>query len=103
MRTWIAIAGSPSVALTALGIAYARAQPACAAGSQAWLHGTFAVGLALCLLLAALGAWPPAGQGAAADARDVFLRRLALGSGLFFALTVAMQWLAVFLLSPCVA
>jgi hypothetical protein len=100
MRTWISIAATPSIALATLGAGYALAQPACAARSVAWLHGLFALALIACCALTALGAWPPAGS-SAPDAHDRLLRRLALGCGVFFALTLVMQWVAVFLLEPC--
>lgn len=89
-----------------LSIAYALATPACAHQSAYWMHVVCVVSLIVGVSVT-LGAWrthtaSTRPQESTGHVRG-FVGRLAVPSGAFFTLVVGMQWLCVWLLSPCVA
>ena len=95
MRLWPALLLAPLFALASLTIGYAAATPACERAMGWALHLPFVVFLVLSLAATAL-AWQ-----ALRGARREFLPLVAAGVGSFFSAVIAAQWIAVFLISPC--
>jgi hypothetical protein len=95
MRLWPALILAPLFALAAASLGYALATPACARAMGWLLHLSFAVFLALSLAATAV-AWR-----ALAGARREFLPLVASGVGAFFSVVIAAQWVAAFVLPPC--
>lgn len=95
MRLWPALLLAPVLALAAGSGGYALATPACERSLTWLLHLSFAIFLVLSLATTAL-AWQTLSR-----ARGEFLPMLATGVGAFFTAVIAVQWVAVFLISPC--
>jgi hypothetical protein len=95
MRLWPALLLAPLLALAAQTGSYALATPACERSMTWLLHLSFAIFFVLSLATTAL-AWQTL-----ARARREFLPLVATGIGLFFTAVIAAQWVAVFLISPC--
>jgi hypothetical protein len=95
MRAWPALILAPLFALAGQVIAYALVPPACSHAKPWVLHGTFFVFFVLCVA-ATLGAWA-----ALRTARREFLPLASMWSGIFFSAVVLAQWVALFILSPC--
>jgi hypothetical protein len=95
MRLWPALLLAPLFALAAQTAAYAFATPACERSMTWLLHLSFATFLVLSVATTAL-AWQTL-----ARARREFLPLVATGVGCFFTAVIAAQWVAVFLISPC--
>ena len=94
-RIWPALLLAPLFALGALTVGYALATPACER-SMAWaLHLSF-----VAFLLLSLGATVLAWRALDAARRE-FLPLIATGTGAFFSAVIAAQWVAVFMISPC--
>ena len=111
MWTWLALLGTPSIALLNLGVVFALASPSCALQTTAWLHGVHAVSTAASAVATAM-AWRDwrrhgaAGtEDAAADTatRQRFTASLAAWVGLLFTLVTLAQWFVAAVLSPCVS
>jgi hypothetical protein len=95
VRAWPALILAPLFALTAQIVGYALVTPACQY-SRVWpVHVSFLVFLALCVATT-LSAWA-----SLRAARREFLPLAATWSGAFFSLVVAVQWLAIAIISPC--
>ncbi|HWI36501.1 MAG TPA: hypothetical protein VNU64_08610 [Burkholderiales bacterium] len=95
MRAWPALILAPAFALAAQLIAYALVTPACQY-AKAWpMHLSFFLFFALCAATA-LGAW-----GSLRTAQREFLPLAAVWSGVFFSVVVLVQWVAMFIVSPC--
>ena len=95
MRLWPALLLAPLLALAAQSAAYALATPACERGMPWLLHLPFAALLSGNLLFTFM-AWK-----AFAAARREFLPLVSAWTGAFFSAVVAAQWVAVFLIPPC--
>ena len=96
-RIWPALLVAPLLALAALTAGYALATPACERSLHWLLHVPFVLFLAASIGTTAL-AWR-----ALASARREFLPLVATWSGAFFSAVIAAQWLAVFLIPPCMS
>jgi RsiW-degrading membrane proteinase PrsW (M82 family) len=95
MRAWPALILAPFFALAAQIVGYALVTPACQ-HARAWpIHLSFLLFFALCAATA-LGAWA-----SLRNARQEFLPLAATWSGVFFAAVVLAQWVATFILTPC--
>jgi hypothetical protein len=111
--TWLALIGTPLVSLANLGMAHALTTPSCAHQTEVWLHLLHAASIGLCLglcLVFVLMAWrhraPSAGQrDDAADlaTRQRFVSSISVPTGVLFTLVTLMQWVSVWVLSPCAA
>ena len=95
MRTWPALIAAPLFALASIGFGYALATPACQHDRTWLLHASSLVFLLACLATT-LMAWA-----ALRVARREFMPLVSFWSGAFFSAVVAAQWMAVFVLSPC--
>jgi uncharacterized membrane protein YkvI len=95
VRAWPALILAPLFALAAQTIAYALVTPACQYTKPWPIHATFFVFFVLCLATT-LGAWL-----SLRTAQRAFIPLAALWSGAFFSAVVLMQWVALFILSPC--
>ena len=95
MRAWPALILAPLFALAAQIIAYALVTPACEHGKAWVLHATFFVFFALCVATT-LSAWATLRA-----ARREFLPLASMWSGMFFSAVVLAQWVAMFIVSPC--
>ena len=108
MGTWLALLGTPFLALGNLGVLYALVTPSCANQTSAVLHAvsllSFAASLALWWLGAREGS-PPWVREDAGDpaARRQFLTRMARWCAPLFSLVIAAQWFCIWVLSPCAA
>lgn len=91
MRTWPALILAPLIALGSLSLGYALVTPACERGMLWALHAVM-LGSLLVAVLSTAWAWP---------LKKDFLGLLAIGSGAFFSLLIAVQWLAQFVVTPC--
>ena len=91
MRTWPALILAPLAALGSISLGYALVTPACERGSLWALHAVILGSLIVSLFTTGL-AWRE---------REGFLGTLAVGSGGFFSLLIALQWLAQFVVTPC--
>jgi len=96
MRLWPSLILAPLFALASLTLGYELATPACERSMVWLLHVSFFVFLLLSAAATA-AAWQ-----ALAGARREFLPLVATGVGGFFSAVIAAQWLAVFLIPPCV-
>jgi len=95
VRAWPALILAPVFALAAQIIGYALVTPACQY-AKAWpIHLSFLLFLVLCLLTTV------AAFRALQGARQEFIPLAAMWSGAFFSLVVLVQWVAMFILSPC--
>jgi hypothetical protein len=95
MRAWPALILAPVFALAAQIIAYALVTPACHYG-KAWpLHLSFFLFFALCVATAF------SARLSLRAAHREFLPLAAMWSGAFFSLVVLAQWVAMFIVSPC--
>ena len=95
MRAWPALILAPVFALAAQIIAYALVTPACQY-AKAWpMHLSFFIFFLLCAATA-VGAWA-----ALRTAQREFLPLAAMWSGAFFSAVVRAQWVAMFMVSPC--
>jgi hypothetical protein len=91
MRTWPALILAPLIALGSISLGYALVTPVCERGSVWLLHAV----ILTCLLITAAAttlAWTRKGE---------FLGLVATWSGGFFSLVIAVQWLAQFIVTPC--
>jgi hypothetical protein len=94
-RGWPALILAPVFALASISLGYALVTPACE-GSNIWLVHT-AILLFLALSMAStIGAWL-----SLQTARREFLPLVSTWSGAFFSALIVVQWLALFILSPC--
>jgi hypothetical protein len=91
MRTWPALILAPLLALGSISLAYALVTPACERGMVWVLHAVILGSFILALAATAL-AW---------TGKDEFLRLVATWCGAFFSLVIAIQWLAQFVVTPC--
>jgi hypothetical protein len=91
MRTWPALILAPLIALGSISLGYALVTPACERGLVWVLHAVILAALVVSLAATAL-AW---------GAKKEFLGLVATGSGAFFSLLIAIQWLAQFVVTPC--
>ena len=110
ISSWLALLGSPPLALINLTITYALTTPACEEQSTVFLH-SISIGSLLVSLLFTFMAW----QGwqkyhnAAPEFEDdeavqrSFLPAVSAMTGLFSTLVIAAQWLPQWILSPCFA
>jgi hypothetical protein len=95
MRAWPALILAPLFALAAQILGYALVTPACAYG-KAWpIHLSFFLFLTLCV------ATTLAARMSLRTAHREFLPLAAVWSGAFFSAVVLAQWVAMFILSPC--
>ncbi len=107
--SWPALLLSPSIALANLTITFALVTPSCANQQHGWLHTVTAISIGVSLLFTLMAAYAntinPQSEGNAAKdeprARPHFLASLSLWCGIFFTATIAAQWLAQWILSPC--
>ena len=94
-RTWPALILAPLFALTSITLGYALVTPACE-HSRIWLvHAAILLFLALSVV-STIGAWL-----SLQAARREFLPLVSTWSGAFFSGLILLQWLALFILSPC--
>jgi hypothetical protein len=98
-RLWVANLLGPAAALLGLEAAYALVRPACAMGRMLPVHLAFLAVLMLALWGGALG-WRE-GRSARLAPPARLLARLAMAGGVFFALTIALQWSAAMFIRPC--
>jgi len=96
-RVWPALLVSPLLALTALSAGYALATPACERSLLWVLHLPFLIFLMLSLFTTGL-AWR-----SLVAARREFLPLVATWTGAFFSAVIAAQWVAVFVIPPCMS
>jgi hypothetical protein len=95
VRAWPALILAPLFALAAQIIAYALVTPACQ-HAKAWpIHVSFVLFLVLCL------ATTVSAFRTLQTAHREFIPLAAVWSGAFFSLVVLVQWIAMFILSPC--
>jgi hypothetical protein len=95
VRAWPALILAPVFALSAQIIAYALVTPACQYAKPWPMHLSFCIFLALCLATT-VSAW-----GSLRAARQAFLPLAAMWTGAFFSAVVVAQWVAMFIVSPC--
>jgi len=94
-RTWPALILAPLFALTSITLGYALVTPACE-HSRMWLvHAAILLFLALSVA-STIVAWL-----SLQAARREFLPLVSTWSGAFFSALILLQWLALFILSPC--
>jgi len=94
-RHWPALILAPLFALTSISLGYALVSPACE-HSRIWFVHT-AILLLLALSVAStIGAWL-----SLQAARREFLPLVSTWSGAFFSALILLQWLALFVLTPC--
>ena len=94
-RTWPALILAPVFALASISLGYALVTPACERSSVWLVH----VMVLLCLALSVastIGAWL-----SLQAARREFLPLVSTWSGAFFSALILVQWLALFIVSPC--
>jgi len=91
MRAWPALILAPLIALASVSAGYALVTPACERGWGWMLHATILGCLMLALAATAL-AWT--------EKRE-FLGLVATWTGAFFSFVIAVQWLAQFVVTPC--
>ena len=94
-RTWPALILSPLFALASVSFGYALVQPACDRSTSWMLHAAIAV-LFLLSLASTVLAWL-----SLQAARREFLPLVSTWSGAFFSALILVQWLALFIVSPC--
>jgi hypothetical protein len=91
MRTWPALILAPLIALASISLGYALVTPACERGAVWVLHAVILGSLVLSLAATAL-AW---------GEKKEFLGLVATWCGALFSLVIAVQWLAQFVVTPC--
>ena len=91
MRTWPALILAPLIALGSISLGYALVTPACERGIVWVLHAVILGSFVLAAAMTAL-AW---------TGKDRFLHLVATWCGAFFSLVIAIQWLAQFVVTPC--
>jgi hypothetical protein len=91
MRIWPALILAPLIALGSISLGYALVTPACERGLVWLLHAVILGALVFSLATTAL-AW---------GGKKEFLGLVATWSGGFFSLVIAIQWLAQFVITPC--
>ena len=105
---YLAFLGPPIIWAFGLNVQYSLVRVACATESNLWLHLVSLATLALvlgCGVVArrewrnAGGRWP--GEGGGTIPRSEFMAVMGLLSSGLFALGIAAQWLASFILHPC--
>lgn len=114
MWSWPALLLSPSIALANLTLTYALVTPACTHQHTTWLHAATLLSAALSLLFTILAGmeWqrvrlPPGATASALDeernitARQQFVALVSVWCGCFFTATILAQWMAQWVLSPC--
>jgi hypothetical protein len=94
-RTWPALILAPLFALASVGVGYALVTPACQRSSVWMLHAAIALFFVLSVA-SALGAWF-----SLRSARRAFLPLVSTWSGAFFSLVILAQWIAMFIVPPC--
>jgi len=94
-RTWPALILAPLFALASISLGYALVTPACDHSHLWFLHATILLLLALSIA-STIGAWL-----SLQAARREFLPLVSTWSGAFFSALIVLQWLALFVLSPC--
>jgi hypothetical protein len=94
-RTWPALILAPVFALASISLGYALVTPACERSSTWLVHGVVLLFLALSVA-STVGAWL-----SLQAARREFLPLVSTWSGAFFSALILVQWLALFILSPC--
>jgi hypothetical protein len=108
MKAWLALLGTPCLALGNLSAAYALVTPSCANQTSAALHAVSIFSLVASLALwglVAVGGSAPHGRDDGGDpaVRHRFVRRLARWTAPLFSLVIAAQWFCIWVLSPCVS
>jgi hypothetical protein len=94
-RTWPALILAPLFALASISLGYALVTPACEY-SRVWLlHAAIVLFLALSVA-STIGAWL-----SLQAARRELLPLVSTWSGAFFSALILLQWVALFLLPPC--
>ena len=114
MGSWPALLLSPLITLGNLTLTYALVTPSCNHQHTTWLHAATLLSALLSLVLTVLAGleWrrlrlSPGSAYAAADgvegvtARRQFIALVSLWCGSFFTVTILAQWIAQWLLSPC--
>src|SRR4051812_26930653 len=108
MKIWLALIGTPLIALANMSILYALATPACRDQTRAWLHGVSAVSLLLCLGATAIAwtMWIQQGGPSGVDKDQAgntyrFICALSAMTGTLFTIAVLGQWIGIWILSPC--
>ena len=94
-RTWPALILAPLFALASISLGYALVTPACEHSHIWFLHAAILLLLALSIV-STVGAWR-----SLRAARREFLPLVSTWSGAFFSALILLQWLAVFVLAPC--
>lgn len=94
-RTWPALILAPVFALASISLGYALVTPACERASAWLVHAVVLLFLALSVA-STVGAW-----GSLQAARREFLPLVSTWSGAFFSTLILVQWLALFIVSPC--
>ena len=112
MRTFLAMIGTPSLALALQSLLYSLVTPSCANQSRAWIHGSAALGLLLGVVFTALAwsEWTVRATSLAGspdnddpDPRSArrFLAAVATAIAALSSLVMLMMWVATWVLSPC--
>jgi len=95
MRAWPALLLAPLFALAAIGVGYALVPAACEHSRYWVVHAAMLLFLALSLASTVL-AW-----GALRVAHRELIPLVSVWNGAFFSLVILVQWVAAFILSPC--
>ncbi len=108
MKIFLALIGTPLLALINLSAVYALATPSCRNQTQLWLHGVTATSFVLCLVATAIAwiMWFQQGGPSGVDKDEAgntyrFLCGLSSMTGSLFTLVVLGQWIVIGILSPC--
>ena len=94
-RAWPALILAPLFALASISLGYALITPACEHSRIWFLHAAILLLLALSVA-STIGAWA-----SLQAARRAFLPLVSTWSGAFFSALILLQWLALFVLTPC--
>jgi hypothetical protein len=94
-RTWPALIVAPLLALASISLGYALVTPACERSSAWLMHAALLMFLALSVA-STIAAWL-----SLQAARREFLPLVSTWSGVFFSAVIVVQWLALFIVSPC--
>lgn len=108
VRLWAVLLAGPLSWAAGLGLDYSLVIVACESGSNAWLH---LVSL-ITLVVASTGAWIAhrewrrlgggvPGERVGRVERSRFMAALGVMTGVFFSLVIIAQWIASFVLHPC--
>jgi hypothetical protein len=95
-RTWPALILAPLFALASITLGYALVTPACEHSHVWFVHAAILLLLALSVG-STVGAWL-----SLQAARRAFLPLVSTWSGAFFSALILLQWLSLFILSPCI-